>query len=93
MPAVSRLGDLTSGHCFPPYPFITASSDVFVNGIAVTRISDAFPVHCCGIPCHSGTQAVGSPNVYVNGLAVARIGDAVSCGDTVGQGSPNVFAN
>lgn len=93
MPAISRLGDNSAGHCYPPYPFITASSDVFANGIAVTRIGDAFPTHCCGDSCHSGTQAAGSPNVYVNGLEVARIGDAISCGDVVGEGSPDVFAN
>ena len=33
MPAVTRLGDLCTGHgCYPPRPNITAASTVFVNG-------------------------------------------------------------
>lgn len=94
MPAITRLGvDPSAGHCFPPRPLDSASPNVFCNGIAVTRIGDHYPVHCCGIPCHDGVASQGSPNVFANGIPVHRIGDAVSCGDTSANGSPNVFAN
>lgn len=65
---VSRMGvDLTAGHCFPPVPIISASPSVFVNNIAVVRVGDPIQTHCCGIPCHSGSAANGSPNVFANG--------------------------
>ena len=94
MPAVSRLGDLTTGHeSFPPTPSIAASGNVNVNGLGVVRVGDAFQVHCNPTPvCHQGTLAAGSGSVFVNGLAVGRIGDMLTDGDAIGQGSSNVFA-
>lgn len=92
MPAVTRLGDRSTGHsCFPPRPNIEASSDVFINGIASHRQGDAWDVHCCGDSCHDGNLSSGSSTVFVNGKAKCRIGDPVSCGDYSGQGSSNVF--
>jgi len=94
MPAITRLGDLSSGHgCFPARPSTSASSDVKVNGIGVVRVGDSYATHCCGPSCHGGSLSGGSPNVTANGLAVGRIGDPISCGDTVAQGSPNVSVN
>lgn len=94
MPAIVRLGDLSSGHgCFPARPNDSASPNVFCNGIPAHRVSDHWPIHCCGDICHDGRQASGSPNVFANNLQVARIGDSIDCGDTDGEGSPNVFAN
>ena len=93
MPAVTRLGDLCTGHgCFPPRPSIEASPNVFANFIPVHRQTDAWAVHCCK-KCHGGVLAQGSPNVYANFLQVGRIQDPVSCGSRVAAGSPNVFAN
>ena len=93
MPAVTRLGDVCTGHgCFPPRPSSSASSDVFVNGIAVHREGDSWSSHCCGASCHPGALASGSSTVFVNGKMIGRIGDPVDCGSAVAQGSSNVFA-
>lgn len=93
MSAVSRLGDLCSGHgCFPPRPNSTASGNVFTNNIATHRQGDEWHPHCCpDNGCHSSTTVAGSNTVYVNGKQMARIGDSVGCGSVIAQGSGNVF--
>lgn len=95
MPAVTRLGDLDTGHdACPPRGLSSASGNVFVNGKGCGRINDTYPAHGCvdHVP-HSGAISSGSATVFVNGRNCARIGDAVSCGGSVAQGSGNVFAN
>ena len=94
MPAVTRLGDLCTGHgAFPPRPSTSASPNVFVNGIAVHRKGDSWAAHCDPAPsCHASELADGSATVFANGLPIGRIGDPVACGSNVAQGSPNVFA-
>jgi len=93
MPAVTRKGvDNSAGHCFSPRPASAGSGDVFVNGISVVRVGDAYPAHSCGPAVHGGAASAGSGTVFVNGQPVHRIGDAISCGDVSGAGSPNVFA-
>lgn len=93
MPAVTRLGDICTGHgCWPPRPSISASPNVFANFIPVHRQGDKWAVHCCK-SCHGGVLAQGSPNVFVNNKQLGRIADPVSCGSQVASGSPNVFAN
>ena len=90
--AVTRLGDLTTGHKgFPSVPSVQASPNVFANFLPVVRQGDAFAVHCTK-HCHQGVLASGSSTVYVNGKQVGRIGDRVSCSDQVASGSNNVFA-
>jgi len=94
MPAVTRLGDDCTGHgCWPPRPATGASPNVFCNGIAVHRQSDAWAAHTCpDIPeTHASVLASGSPTVFVNGLQMGRIGDPVACGSSVATGSDNVF--
>lgn len=89
-----RLGDSCSGHgCWPPRPNVSASPNVFVNGIASHRLGDAWAAHTCpSIPeTHASVAATGSPTVFVNGKPKCRIGDAVACGSTMVQGSSNVF--
>jgi len=94
MPAAIRFLDLTIGHCFQPYPLITASGNTYYNSRGAGRIGDKYPTHCCSNKCHTGVQAQGSPNVFVNGRAQARVADAVTCGDHAGgTASPNVFIN
>lgn len=97
MPAVVRLGDASTGHphCYPPRPNVQGSPDVFCNGKAVHRLGDVWAVHgaCPDHVPHSGSASGGSPNIFINGRAICRIGDAISCGDTMAQGSGNVFAN
>ena len=93
MPAVTKLGSSCSGHgCWPPRHNIQGSMNVFVNGIAAHRQSDAWATHCCGPACHASVLAEGSSTVFAEGQAVGRIGDPVACGSTVAQGSPNVYA-
>ena len=92
--AVTRLGDLCTGHgSFPPRVSTSGSGDVFVNSIAVHREGDGWSVHCNPSPsCHGSTLSAGSGTVYVNGLQIGRIGDPVACGSAVAVGSDNVFA-
>lgn len=94
MPAVSRLGDVCTGHgAFPPRNSVSGSGDVFVNGKPIHRQSDGWAVHCNPSPsCHDSALASGSSTVFANGLQVARIGDPVACGSAVAQGSGDVFA-
>lgn len=95
MPAVTRLGDLCTGHgCWPPRPSSEASPNVFVNSIAAHRQYDGWASHCCpSIPeCHASVLAAGSSTVYVNGRQLGRIGDPVACGSKVATGSGDVFA-
>lgn len=93
MPAVTRLGDVCTGHaCYPSRPSTTASPDVYVNGIAVHRHRDLWSTHCCGADCHGGALARGSLTVFVNDRMIGRIGDPVNCGSAVAQGSDDVFA-
>lgn len=91
--AVQRLGDLCTGHgCHPPRPNVSASSDVFCNGIGVHRQGDAWAIHACGSDVHAGVLAQGSSTVFVNGQQIGRAGDPVSCGSVAALGSPSVFA-
>jgi uncharacterized Zn-binding protein involved in type VI secretion len=94
MPAVSRLGDLCTGHgCFPSRPSISASGNVFAQGLAVQRVGDAWASHGCATCApHGGALAAGSSKVFVNGKPMARIGDPVDCGSLVATGSSKVFA-
>ena len=94
MPAVTRKGDMCTGHGdFPPRNSTSGSPDVFVNGIPAHREGDSWAVHCNSAPsCHAGTLAAGSKTVYVNGRQLGRIGDPVSCGSSVATGSGNVYA-
>lgn len=94
MTAVSRLGDMSTGHSdWGPRASDSASGDVFANGIGIHRIGDHWPTHCNSIgACHDAVDAKGSSSVFANGKAVGRIGDDISCGDLIAAGSSNVFA-
>lgn len=93
MPAATRLGDNNTGHdACPPVPLVTASGNVFINGLGAGRLSDSYASHSCiNHDPHSGSISSGSSTVFINGLAAARIGDSVSCGGSVAEGSGNVF--
>jgi len=92
MPAAARLGDFCTGHgCWPPRDGISASPNVFVNGIKAHRLNDPWNIHCCpNAGCHPGAVASGSASVFINGRPAARIGDSISCGSYIAMGSPNV---
>lgn len=89
MPAVTRQGDLCTGHgpC-RPRPSITGSPNVSVNGIPAHRLGDGWSRHCT----HTSVLGSGSRNVSVNGRPLGRVGDAVACGSLVATGSANVSA-
>lgn len=100
MPAVSRKGDMSTGHStYKPRPSAEGSPTVFANNIAVSRVGDKWSPHGArprynGDP-HPGegshTTSAGSGTVFANNKGVARIGDPVE-GDAIAAGSPNVFA-
>lgn len=94
MPAVCTLTKLsTTDICgAPPRPPLTASSDVFVENLAVHRQGDQWVLHPCGIVMHGATTISGSPSVFVNGSPISRIGDLISCGSTIAEGALSVFA-
>jgi uncharacterized Zn-binding protein involved in type VI secretion len=91
MPAATRQGDLSAGHCFNPRPNNSGSDDVFINGKPAHRQGDGWPSHTCGKSSHASVTSGGSSTVFVNGKPAARIGDALNCGDTVAQGSEDVM--
>ena len=91
MPAITRLGDMSRGHCYYPRPNDSASGNVFANGIGVHRMGDHWKRHKCHKKSHDGVLASGWPTVYVNGLQAGHIGAKISCGDSVAMGSPNVY--
>ena len=92
MPAVTRAGDADVTHCTG---MVRAgkSSDVFANGIGVSRQGDHNTGHLLpGNPCpsHAAPISSGSSTVYVNGVQAGRIGDPTCT--SVAAGSSNVFA-
>lgn len=92
MPAVTRLGDSSTGHGpHGPRNSKEGSSTVFVNGIAVHRFGDLWIDHHTP-PSDDESLSGGSSTVFANSKAVGRIGDPISCGDKVAAGSSNVFA-
>ena len=94
MPAVTRIGDADVPHCSGMVR-LGASTNVFVNGIGVSRQGDLNTSHLLpGVPCpaHAAGIAVGSLTVKVNGKGIGRIGDAISGCTSVAAGSSNVFA-
>ena len=92
--SVCRNGDSSTGHAgFYPRSCTEGSDNVFVNGIGAHTQSMSWAIHCNPTPvCHAGVLSGGSGTVFVNGKPLGRVGDDISCGDTVAQGSPNVFA-
>ena len=92
MAAAARLGDICTGHgCWGPRAGVSASPNVFINGIPAHRLNDPWQTHCCPTDgCHAANIASGAGNVNINGLPAARIGDQISCGSVIAQGSPTV---
>ncbi len=94
MPAVCRIGHADVPHCSPMVRAV-GSTNVFVNGIGISRQTDVNTIHLLpGIPCPSHARPIttGSTSVFVNGLGCGRVGDGITACTSVAQGSPNVFA-
>ena len=93
--AVTFIGAADVFHCSGMVR-AKGSTDVFVNGIGVSRQGDVntkhkFPV---GPLCFDHAQPIttGSLTVRVNGKGCGRVGDPVTACTKVGSGSENVFA-
>ena len=96
MPAVTRIGDADVAHC-SGMTRAAGSSNVFVNGIGVSRQGDnntghLLPPSIPPCPGHSAPIASGSSTVKVNGKGCGRVGDAITGCTSVAAGSENVFA-
>ena len=94
MPAVTRIGDADVAHC-SAMTRAEGSSNVFVNGIAVSRQGDLNTGHLLpGLPCpsHAAPITTGSTTVFINGKGCGRIGDGITACTSVAAGSSNVFA-
>ena len=94
MPAVTRIGDADVTHCSGMVR-AAGSSNVFVNGIGISRQGDnntghLLPPNRPPCPGHAAPIASGSSTVKVNGKGCGRVGDATCT--SVAQGSSNVFA-
>ena len=98
MPAVSRLGDMSTGHgCFPPTALVqTPVTKTFFNGIKASVVDNAcqHASHTCGITTHAGSTrspSSGASKTFIEGKPAARIGDNIACGDAIAEGSTNSF--
>lgn len=98
MPAVSRLGDMSTGHgCFPPTNLITTPvAKTYFNGILAGVVDSKckFAAHTCGDVTHNSDArfpSSGASKTYIEGKKAARIGDNIDCGDAISEGSSNSF--
>ena len=96
MPAVTRIGDADVTHC-TGMTRAQGSTNVFVNGIGVSRQGDLntshlLPPNIPPCPAHAAGIAVGSTKVKVNGKGIGRVGDSIAGCTSVAAGSTNVFA-
>lgn len=98
MPAVSRIGDMSTGHgCFPPTALVTTSvTKTFFNGKLASVVDNAcqHAPHTCGRVTHAGSTrspSSGASKTFIEGKVAARIGDDIACGDVIAQGSSNSF--
>ena len=94
MPAVCRIGHADVPHCSGMVRQ-GGSSNVFVNGIGISRQTDVNTVHKkppAPCPKHAKGITTGSNTVKINGLGCGRIGDSITGCTSVAEGSDNVFA-
>jgi len=98
MPAITRLGDKSTGHdCFPPTVMITTPvAKTYFNGKfpGVVSPNCKWAAHTCRTQTHNSDQRYptsGASKTYIEGKLAARIADPIACGDAIGQGSSNSF--
>ena len=98
MPAVTRMGDMSTGHgCFPPTAMIaTPVTKTFFNGklAGVVSTECQFETHSCPPITHLASErfiSSGASKTFIEGYKAARIGDSIACGDAVAEGSSNSF--
>ena len=94
MPAVCRIGHADIPHCSGMVR-LGGSSNVFVNGIGISRQTDVNTLHKkppAPCPKHAKGITTGSNTVKINGLGCGRIGDSITGCTSVAEGSDDVFA-
>ena len=94
MPAVCRIGHADIPHCSGMVRQ-GGSSNVFVNGIGISRQTDVNTPHKkppAPCPKHAKGITTGSNTVKINGLGCGRVGDPITGCTFVAEGSDNVFA-
>tara|TARA_R110002167_G_scaffold7481_1_gene35551 strand:- start:773 stop:1060 length:288 start_codon:yes stop_codon:yes gene_type:complete len=94
MPAVCRIGHADIPHCSGMVRS-GGSSNVFVNGIGISRQTDVNTLHKkppAPCPKHAKGITTGSLTVKVNGKGCGRIGDPITGCTFVAEGSDDVFA-
>ena len=94
MPAVCRIGHADIPHCSGMVRQ-GGSSNVFVNGIGISRQTDVNTLHKkppAPCPKHAKGITTGSLTVKVNGKGCGRIGDPITGCTFVAEGSDDVFA-
>ena len=87
MPAVSRIGDMSTGHgCFAPTALIqTPVTKTFFNGklASVVNTGCLHAPHVCGLVIHAGVTRSpnsGASKTFIEGNLASRIGDNIACG-------------
>jgi uncharacterized Zn-binding protein involved in type VI secretion len=94
MPAVCRIGHADIPHCSGMVRQ-GGSSNVFVNGIGISRETDVNTLHKkppAPCPKHAKGITTGSNTVKINGLGCGRVGDPITGCTFVAEGSDDVFA-
>ena len=95
MSAIAKDGAKTTGHeQFPPTKVIASSTKVFMNGSKICLDGDPIEPHTRQVKpydTHMGVVQATTSKIFVEGKPVARIGDPISCGDTIAQGSDQIF--
>tara|TARA_R110000822_G_scaffold170278_1_gene310174 strand:- start:1120 stop:1407 length:288 start_codon:yes stop_codon:yes gene_type:complete len=94
MPAVCRIGHADIPHCSGMVR-AGGSSNVFVNGIGISRQTDVNTLHKkppAPCPKHAKGITTGSNTVKINGLGCGRVGDPITGCTFVAEGSDDVFA-
>ena len=98
MPAISVIGDISTGHDgYPPTRMVTSPvTKTKFNGLKPGVIDPAcqFIAHNKGSSVHPQDiryPVGGSSKTFIEGYAVARIADSLNDGDVIARGSDNSF--
>ena len=94
MAAITRIGDADVAHC-SGMTRDGGSTDVFVNGICISRQGDNNTSHLLPpVPCpsHAAPITTGSTTVFINSKGCGRVGDGITGCTSVAAGSSDTFA-
>lgn len=87
MPNICRIGDTNQAKG----AIVNGASTVFANGVLLGLQGSTLSPHGKG-PHSRASVSNGSPTVFADGKPVARVTSGNSCGHSMSQGSPDVFA-